>query len=232
VSSLTVPTPAVQAELAGPGLAVLEKPVTIVSAAVTLPDGTPLTDQILGIIAGFFLFRRKASTVTEVWDETLKSWRVLADSVVMTLKPKPLAYKKDTGTWEGLFVASADKNVEAGSSTGSNDYLFRTFFQAPYQGSTLAAMSALPPALRFIAMIDAAQGGLKVDPPAAATEVTLFLRDAAKTIIGSLRLVTELGTAKIELSNTAGARVTLTSAGNIELKPAPGGFVNVNGTVM
>jgi hypothetical protein len=232
VSTLIVPTPAVQAELSGPGLAVLEKPVTIATPGVTLPDGTPLTDQITGITAGFFLFRRKASTVTEVWDETLKSWRVLTDSVVMTLKPKPLAYKKDSGGWEGLFVASADKNVEAVSIAGSTDYLFRTFFQAPWAGSTLAAMSAPTPALRFVAMIDAAQAGLKIDPPDAATEVTLFLRNSAKQIIGSLRLVSELGTAKIELSNTAGAMVRLTSTGNIELETVSGGHLLFNGTLV
>lgn len=229
MSTLIVPTPSVQAALAGPGVAVLEKPVTLASPEVTLPDGTPLTDQTPGVTAGFFLFRRKGSTVTEVWDETLKTFRVLADSVVMSLKPKPLVYRKESGTWEGLFVATADPDaVEAGST----DYLFRTFFQAPFGDSAVAAMSAPTSMLRFLAMIDAAQGGLKVDPPDGATSVTLFLRDSARQPIGSVLLINESGQARIELSNTVGAFVRLTSWGDIIVEPAPGRQVVINGTVM
>jgi hypothetical protein len=229
VSTLIVATPSLQAELSGPGVAVLEKPVTLVSPAVTLPDGTPLTDQTPGVVAGFFLFRRKGSTVTEVWDETAKAWRVLADALVMALKPKPLAYKKESGTWEGLFVASTDKGAV---ETGATDYLFRTFFQVPSGGTTLGALSSATPALHFVAMIDAAQGGLKVVPPEGATEVLLFLRDASKQLIGSVRMVNESGRARIELVGAGGAFVRLTSLGDIELQSATNRHIFHNGIVV
>jgi hypothetical protein len=225
VTTLIVPTPSVQAALSGPGLAVLEKPVTLVSAGVSLPDGTATTDQTPGVVAGFFVFRRKASTVTEVWDAAQKTWRVLGDNVVMTLQPKPLAYKKETNTWEGLFVASADPGaVEAGST----DYLFRTFFRAPYGNATIAGLSIATSALRFIAMIDAAQGGLKIENPESATEVLLFLRDSAKQLIGSVHLIAESGSARVELTNSTGAFVRLTALGDIELSPKAGRNVIVD----
>ena len=214
MSTLLVPTPSLHAELANPGVAILEKPVTIRSNGVTLPDGTPLTDQIIGVAAGFFLYRHNSSTVAEVWDQEAKQWRVLADGAVMALKPKPLAYKSDANRWEGLFVASADKDAVL---PGAPEYFVRTFFSAPFGGQMLTALSAHSSPLHFVAMIDAAQGGLKLQPQENTTEVTLFLRNAAKQIIGSARLVNESGTAKIEVTNTAGAAVRLLSNGNIEL---------------
>jgi hypothetical protein len=224
VTTLTVPTPSVQAELSGPGLAVLEKPVKVLSAGVKLPDGTAITDQTPGVVAGFFVFRRKGSTVAEVWDAGRKTWRVLGDNVVKTLQPKPLAFKKETGTWEGLFVASADPGaVEAGST----DYLFRTFFRAPFGNDAISGLSIATAALRFIAMIDAAQAGLKIENPESATEVLLFLRNSAKQLIGSVHLVAELGSARVELTNSAGAVVRLTALGDIELSPKSGRNVYV-----
>ena len=228
-TTLVVPTPSLQGEFSGPALAVLEKPLTVAAAAVTLPDGTPLTDQIIGVVAGFFLFRRKASAVTEVWDETQKQWRVVADSIVMTLKPKPLAYKKESGTWEGLFVASADKDAV---QAGTTDYLFRTFFQAPFGTSTLAALSAPSSSICFVAMNDAAQAGLQIVSPETATQITVFLRDSAKQLIGSLLLINESGKARVELSNTLGAYVRITSDGDIYLQAATGRNVFINGSLV
>jgi hypothetical protein len=230
VSELFVPAPSLVAELSAPGLAVLEKPVPIAAGAVTLPDGTPLTDQTLGIIAGFFLHRRKGSSITEAWDETQKQWLVPSDAQLMTLKPKPLAYKKDTGAWEGLFVPSADKDaVEAGTTT---EYLVRTFFQAPFGGSPLAALSAQSSSIRFVAMIDAVQAGLKIEAPESATEVTVFLRDAAKQEIGSVLLIKESGSARIELSNSTGAYVRITGDGDILLRSSLTRHVYINGSLV
>lgn len=227
MSTLSVAAPSLQAALSAPGLAVLEKPVTVAAGAVTLPDGTPLTDQTAGVVAGFFLHRRKGSSITEAWDETQKQWRVPSDALLMTLKPKPLAWKKETGAWEGLFVASADKDaVQAGTTT---EYLVRTFFQAPFGGSTLAALSAPSPALRFVAMIDAVQAGLKIESPESATEVTVFLRNSAKQPIGSVLLINKSGSARIELSNSTGAYVRITEDGDILLQSANTRHVYING---
>lgn len=226
MSALFVPTPSLVAELSAPGLAVLEKPLTIAAGAVTLPDGTPLTDQTLGIVAGFFLHRRKGSSLTEAWDETRKQWLVPSEALLMTLKPKPLAWKKEKSAWEGLFVASADKDaVQAGTTT---EYLVRTFFQAPFGGATLAALSAQSPALRFVAMTDAAQAGLKIEAPESATEITVFLRNSAKQPIGSVLLINESGSARIELSNSTGAYVRITSTGDILLQSSTTGHVYIN----
>jgi hypothetical protein len=229
VSTLYVPAPKLVAELSGPGLAVLEKPLTIASDAVTLPDGTMLTDQIIGIVAGFFLHRRRGSAVNEAWDETQKQWRVVSDAVLMTLTPKPLAFRKDTGKWEGLFVPSAEKGaVETGTATV---YLVRTFFRAPYGESTLASLSVPSSAISFVAMIDAVQAGLKIEAPESATEVMVFLRDSSKQPIGSVLLINEAGSARIELSNSTGAYVRITAGGDIVLW-SQGGHVYINGSVV
>lgn len=218
MTTLAVPAPSVEAKLSGP-LAVLEQPVKLTSAGVTLPDGTAITDETPGAVAGFFLFRKKASTVAEVWDAAQKTWRVLGDNVIVTLPPKPLAFRKESGTWEGLFVAAADPGTV---EPGSTDYLFRTFFRAPYGNGTIAGLSAATAPLRFIAMIDAAQGGLKIENPESATEVLVFLRNGAKELIGSVHLVADSGSARVELTNSAGAVVRLTADGDIELSPRNG----------
>ena len=65
--------------------------------------------------------------------------------------------------------------------------------------------------------------------PETATEMKIYLRDAAKQVIGSVHLVNQSGTARIDVTNTAGARVRLASNGDIELRPANGHAVVVQG---
>lgn len=228
MTRLSVPTPSLKLEPPGPGLATLEKPVTIVSKAVTLPDGTPVTDQLIGITAGYLLYRQTANASgAQVWDPDAKSWKSGTDAVSLTLTPKPLAYKQESGSWEGLFIATVEKGaIEAGDT----QYYFRTLFRVPYQDSTLTALSAPTQPIRFVAAADTMQAGINmVDSPETATEMTVYLRDAAKQVIGSVRLINESGTARIDVTNTAGARVRLTPSGDVELRPANGRSVIVDG---
>jgi hypothetical protein len=226
MSKLSVPAPSLKYEPTSPNVAILEKPVTIAGPAVKLLDGTPVTDQIIGVVAGFLLYRQTPNDPgPQVWDAEAKAWKSGTDAVSLTLQPKPLTYKD--GAWEGIFVAAADKGaVEA----GGNLYSFRTLFRVPYQGSTLSALSLPTTAIRFVAATDAMQAGIKmVDAPETATEMTIYLRNAAKEVIGSVQLVNQSGTARIDVSNTAGARVRLAANGDVELRPANGRSVIVQG---
>lgn len=226
MSKWSVPAPSLQYDSIGPNVATIEKPVTIVGPAVKLPDNTPVTDQIVGLVAGFLLYRQTPGDPgPQVWDGNAKAWKAGTDAVALTLQPKPLAYKE--GSWEGLFVATADKGaVEAGNI----QYSFRTLFRVPYQESTLAAVSLPTTAIRFVAAADAMQAGIQmIDAPESATEMKIYLRNAAKEVIGSVHLVNQSGTARIDVSNTAGARVRLASNGDVELQPANGRSVIVQG---
>jgi hypothetical protein len=223
---LKVPTPSLKLESPGPGLAMLEKPVTIAGPAVKLPDGTAVTDQIVGVVTGFLLYRQTpSSSGPQVWDGDKKAWRAGTDAVSLTLTPKPLALK--SGAWEGVFIATSDKGAVA---AGPNAYYFRTLFRVPFNGSTLAALSLPTPQVRFVSAADTMQAGIKIaDAPETATELTIYLRNAAKHEIGSVHFVNDGGTARIDISNSAGALVRLGSNGDITLRPAAGRDVIVLG---
>lgn len=228
MTTLKVPPPSLKVDAPpAPGAATLEKPVTLTSGPVLLPDGTPLTMQTLGATAGFFVYRHISGNAgSQIWDTAAKAWRVAGEPAALVLTPIPLVQRGET--WEGLFVSSAEKGaIEAGPAT----YSFRTFFRAPFAGSTAYGFSAATAHLRFIAAADAVQAGLKIEKPESATEVTLFLRNAAKEPIGSLHMVNDGGVARIELSSSSGALIRLTASGDVELRPAPGRHVFVHDLV-
>ena len=232
MANLIVPMPSLKLEPPGPGLATLEMPVTIVGKPVFLPDGTPLTDQVIGLVPGFFLYRQPpGSAYSQIWDSDQKLWKNANDTLAATLKPKPLAYKKDQAAapWEGVFVAAADKDaVQAGPMS----YYFRTRYAAPFGGGIIYGFSPPTPSLHFVAAVDTAQAGIKLDAPDSATDVRLFLRNTAKQIIGSVYMSNVSGQARIEISNSAGASVRLTEGGDIELQPAAGRSVVVLGPLV
>ena len=230
MATLTVPVPALQFDASGPGIATLEKPVTVVGRPVALPDGTPITDQMVPLTAGFFLYRQvPSSAAAQIWDGDQQLWKTASDSIVAALKPKPLAYQKDQPAWQGVFLAAAEKGaVEA----GANSYFFRTWFQAPFAGSTVSGLSLPSPSVRFVAAVDAAQAGIKLQSPESATEIQVFLRNSSKQLIGSVRLSNDSGQAKIEISNATGAVVRVTAQGDIEIQPAAGRSVVLQGPLM
>jgi hypothetical protein len=230
MAMIVVPAPTLQFDAAAPGLATLEKPVTVVSKAVALPDGTAVSDQLVPLTAGFFLYRQSpSSAAAQIWNPDQKLWQTATDSLAATLKPKPLAYQKDQPAWQGVFVAAGEKGaVEA----GVNSYSFRTWFQAPFAGSIISGLSAPSPGLRFVAAVDAAQAGVKLQSPETATEIQIFLRDSNKQLIGSIRLSNESGHARIEISNSVGAAVRITPQGDIEIQPASGHNIVLQGPLM
>lgn len=230
MATLAIPAPTLKFDASGPGIATLEKPVTVVSRPVALPDGTPVTDHTIPVTAGFFVYRQTpSSAAAQIWDADQKLWKTASDSLAVTLKPKPLAYQQEQPAWQGVFVAAGEQGaVEA----GANWYFFRTWFQAPFAGSTISGLSTPSPSLNFVAAADAAQAGVKLQSPETATEIQVFLRDSNKQLIGSVRLSNESGQAKIEISNTVGAVVRLTAQGDIEIQPAAGRNVVLLGPLM
>jgi len=226
---LTIPLPTLQFDAVAPGLATLEKPVTVVSKPVVLPDGGAVTDQLVPMTAGFFLYRQiPSSAFAQVWNTDQKLWQTATDSLAATLKPKPLAYRKEQPAWQGVFVPAGEKGaVEA----GINSYFFRTWFQAPFAGSAISGLSAPSALVKFIAGPDAAQAGVKLQPQDAPVEIQLFVRDPNRQLIGSVHLSNDSGQGKIEVSNSTGAVVRITKDGDIEIQPASGRNIVLGGTL-
>jgi hypothetical protein len=123
-----------------PGLAVLEKPLTVRCAQVSLPDGTPFGLQHLGA-AGFFIYRRRiAGAPVEIWDETAKQWQPDAGGIPPgNLKPKPFFFKEgDPFPWQGVLVgAMPDGGIDKVSGNLPPQFLFfpqyffRVYFANP-----------------------------------------------------------------------------------------------------
>ena len=226
---LTIPVPTLQSDTVAPGLAMLEKPVTVVSKPVALPDGAAVTDQLVPMTAGFYLYRQiPSSAFAQVWNMDQKLWQTATDSLAATLKPKPLAYQKDQPAWKGVFVPAGEKGaIEA----GVNSYFFRTWFQAPFAGSTISGLSAPSALVKFISGPDAAQAGVKLQPQDAPVEIQMFVRDPSRQLIGSVHLSDDSGQAKIEISNSTGAIVRITKDGDIEIQPASGRNIILGGTL-
>ena len=215
---LVVPVPtltvdAVALEAPPPPVATIEKPIELRSGAVTLPDGTPLGQEQLAT-AGYLVYRRTAAAAAEeVWDEAAGAWTATpADPT--TLQPTPLAFEqKGAQPWFSVVVAAGQKDGAGGdrftkATAGYPRYFFRTFF-APGEGlDAAAALSGPTPEVHFVSAVDTLRAGIVAgsgQTPQNATEVHLFLRNAALELVGAVSIFDEGGQARIELAKWDGA---------------------------
>lgn len=247
--SLSVPIPNLKFEAIAPSqqnLAVLEKPLEVRCSAVQFPNGMTF-EQKHQKIAGFFIYRRQIAPIIEIWDEAAKQWIPDPGEAIASLKPTPFAFKSEDTShpWLGLLVPAAQKDktekpqFDKAGSSGFPQYFFRAYFASNDKTGDFSGLSSPSLALRFINILDAIQAGIAVgegQTPANATEIQLFLRNSNLQVIGSVEIIAEGNSTKIEIANrNAGgvkqAIVRLLSTGDVEIQPAPGKSVKVSGAI-
>ncbi len=228
---LTIPTPSLTFEGAGPNLAILEKPIQVKCGPVALPDGTPFTLEHVGA-AGLLAYRRQSASALDVWSDETKEWVAAASVDPATLKPLPFFFKEDDPAfpWQGLVMAAgqADKDgndqfEKAGGLFPS--YAFRAFFVEKEGGSGASGLSTTTPDLQFTSFLDILRAGIRVpdgETPENATEIHFFLRNTALQPIGSVALYNKGERAEIEIKKdavpgTPGAILRMKEDGEMEI---------------
>jgi hypothetical protein len=231
-AALTVPTPTLRFDDAGGGAAALEKPVTVLLGAVTeAGSAVPLTAMAA---SGFLASRRTAPAAqAEVWDDAAKAW--VPDQPGATAQPVALTYKDgDPNPWQGMLVAGGltDGSGNPAFAKAANGYPVYSL-RGVFAGRDGAAGTSNPSApLTFASASD--RNLLVVGPddgeqPDSATKARVLLKDPALQLIGGLTITRGSPGATVQLANAAGASVVLNPDGSIELNPAPGKGVRVNG---
>jgi hypothetical protein len=236
--SLDIPVPTLKG--ASAGVAQLEKPLEVLSAEVTFPDGAAFGQTTLGTpnaAAGFFVYRQPSALLTQVFDENAKAWVADPGPAVVNLKPKPFVFQEGdpAARWQSLLVAVGQKDAAGAdqfkkATGGFPRYFFRAFFAGEHGGVAHSGLSAPTAPVTFISALDAMRAGIKAgddQTPENATEIVFFLRNSALDIIGSVEIRSEGGSARVEISNrdaagTKKAVVRLLPNGDVEVTPAPG----------
>jgi hypothetical protein len=113
---------------------------------------------------------------------------------------------------------------------GYPSYHFRAYFALPTGGQ-----SGMSTASAAIVFVEAGSRDLMVlgpgdgERPATATEARLQLKNPALQLIGGVVIRRDTPGAEVTVSNGAGASVVLRPDGSIELRPASGRAVTVDG---
>ena len=241
---LTVPAPTLKFEPVEVDLAVLEKPLEVQGGPVARPDGTGFGVRNLGT-AGFFSYRQKTGgSPVEVFDEGSRTWIPAPGGAPAGVEPKPFIPREgEPVPWQGLVVAAGQTDASGApifeKALGPFPrYFFRAYFVDGVDPST-SGLGPPSPSLRFVSMVDANRAGLRLaegETPENATEVELFLRNASRRVIGSVRISGGGGAPRIDIANrdAAGleiARVSLLPNGDVEIQPASGRSLRVSGPV-
>lgn len=231
IATLPVPAPVLAYEPVLPGVATLEKPINLTVGPV-LSAGTAL-DPVGLVTSGYFAFRRATpSSPSEVWNLELKLWVPDPAPDLAGVKASQLAFNAQQ--WQGIVVAAGAKDAAgqpqfAKAVGGFPSYSFRAWFRAKTGEVGISPPSA---ALGFIGVSDR---NLMVVGPAEgekadnATEARLALKNTSLLEMGSVLIERNSPGASVRISNAAGGSIVLRPDGSIELRPAPGGRVNVVG---
>jgi hypothetical protein len=243
MADLLVPTPTLDFKPVDIGLAMLEKPVAVKCGAVTFPDLSNFVQTNLGT-AGFFMYRQLNVGPAEVWNDENKLWEPDPGGNVGTLKTKTLIFKEgDPFPWQTPLVAAGqkDKNDDdqfAKAAPLFPQYFFRAYFATDLNGVSFTGLSGPTAPIRFISAQDAILAGVTIgedETPENATELTVFLRDAGRQLIGSFQIFRDGGSSRIEISNrqfgSQRAVIRLLPSGDIEIEPEAGREVIVRGPI-
>lgn len=233
--ALTVPQPTLTFEDAGGGVAVLEKPITVLIGPVAEAGGTALTPAGLSVF-GLSLRRRTApGAQLEVWDDGPKSWAV--DQSGRLPKPIALAYRAgDPHPWQGIVVAAGmrDATGRPTLSKATNGYPQYTLAGAFAAKSGTVGIGPQTAPITFAGSSDrnlvvlGAGNGEQLDQ---ATQARLLLAYPLGHVLGGLTVLRDSPGATVRLENAAGAGVVLHADGSIEIAPAPGRGVRIAGDV-
>lgn len=229
--ALTVSKPTLEFKGSG-SAAILEQPVTLKIGPVGV-DASGLS------AFGVLPYRRlSASAGVEVWDEGAKAWKPDPGPAVADLKSVALAFKEgEAEPWQGVIVAAGGKDGAgnpqfAKAAAGYPLYSFRGVFVAKE-----AADPTLGDPSDNVTFVSGSDKNLVAIGPGedeeldAATIARLLLKDASLSEIGQVLIERIGGSARVTISNSAGATVTLESDGSIQLAPAAGKSVVVSGNL-
>lgn len=232
--ALTVPLPTLSQEGVTGARLKADQPIKLACGPVTFPSGAPLTLE--NVVKFGFLLYRQTGGANEAWNEETKRW--VPESPAPD--PQPLFYQEDK--WQSILVAVGQKDQANQNKFGTNPltglpkYFVRCFFRGKdATGREHAGESVASAAVEVIESSEQIKGGLTMNPrdAAAATEVRLFLKDAGLLAEQGKILIREAGGGfEIELSTASGAKVMITNSGEIQLNPASGQIVHINGNVM
>jgi hypothetical protein len=231
---LTVPTPQLAYEPLAPGVAALEKPLTVTVGPLA-QNGSPVGAADLAA-SELLTFRRVSSGApVDLWDDASKAWVADPGAQYPAGAAARLAFDEtQPAPWRGLLVAAGTKDAAGNPQfsravAGYPAYWFRARFATK---SGAAALSDATPTVGFLSVADMsliALGPPQGQRPDNATEMHVELRDHAPSAdtIGGLVITRAWPGAEVSIANAAGAAVVLKPDGSIELRTAPGRAVAV-----
>lgn len=222
---LTAPDPTLSYDPLAPGVAAQERPLTVAVGPVTR-DGIALGPPDL-TAADLHVYRRlDAAADLELWDAASQRW--LADPGVVTSAGDPLIYRAELAQpWQSIVLAAGGTRRLQAALAGYPQYSFRVRFDTAHEEVVTES-----PVVVFGSVADhhlMVLGPADGENPDSATQARIQLRDPALTTIGGLVIERDSGSARVRLSNSAGASITLMPDGSIDLTPAAGQPVLVNG---
>lgn len=231
--ALTVPRPKVTVEGISGTQFVAEKPMNLTCGAVIFPDGSELAPEQAEQFV-FRLYRKLSNGNQEAWDPSNEGW--VSESAAP--EPEPLAFMD--GVWQNVMVAMGQQD-HAGLDKFATDrsssfpkYHVRCLFGA-VDAAGAQHEGTSPASTEFTVYAAGAldRAGLAMAPPdlAEAEEIRLFLKDEGLVAErGMIAIRGHSGIFEIEL-RVGGASVWLNNSGDIQLSPASGRSVVVEGDV-
>lgn len=230
--ALTVPSAVLSQEEAQGNIFSSEKPVKLSCGPVVFSDGTPLTMEN-GIAFEYVLCRRPDPATVDIWDEESKAW--VPQHAPIT--PQPLFNRN--GNWAAVLVATGQKDntgndkLSTDPATGYPAYFVRCSFTGK-DGNGVEHTGTSPDSneVRIISAKEKQRAGLETIPEdiGEARKILLFLKDSSLLNQSVISIEQDGSGHRIRL-DASNAIISITRDGDIELTPAPGGEVIINGKV-
>jgi hypothetical protein len=238
---LSVNVPGLGYDAIGPGLAALELPLSVrFDPVLRLEDAMPpLPVGPEQLSASVLLSYRRMTPAAnaEVWDQAAGRW---APDAEVRPDGEPLIFQAEEAMpWWGLVVAGGAEDAAghprfATAVGGFPHYWFRGRFETDDGETYEEVVSAASDVVAFGSVTDRNRivlGAGDGEKPESATQARLQLKDPGLSVIGGLVVRRSGSSAEVTLSNAAGASVVLLADGGIELRPAAGREVVVDGTL-
>ena len=233
----TVPAP-VLASTTAP----LAKPLTLRLIDVKFSDGTVAGEADV-TLAGVLVFR---GSPAELWDEMRKTWRVApGDEELKSAKPLVAAFKAGGApAWEATLVAvgqkdAADADVYKPAEAGTPTYFVRGLVKTTHAGVEETTLGAPSPTFTFVDESANKRFTTQFDTPTTkpdeAHKVRMQLKGDAMQAAGYLEIRAQPNF-EVEIANCDGggnvlAKFLLVANGDIQLTPAAGAHVIVEGDI-
>lgn len=235
---LTVPAPTLEYKVVGSGYAALENEFKLHVAAVQFADGAPLTENdVRKAFALLYRWNTPAASA-EVWNDKAKAWQSIGSQDLFDIAGVPLIANHAAPTgWDGIVAPTGGKDQWGNrqftpSIAHYPQYRARAVFSAKVGPTEFSGIGAESAAFEFVSMTANARFGVGLTPnsPADATHFTMFLKNAALQIVGSIEVDAD-GTVALSNFGSGGVRasVKLQPDGAILLAPAAGKRVVIAG---